>query len=95
MRVTLTLLALFCAPALSAQEIQRINPEGMTQPSTYSHLVRTGDGPDKGFILTGPEPVGFAEVAAAIGAAIGKDVAYVPVPHEAAKESMVGMGIPE
>jgi len=43
MRVTLALLALFCAPALFAQDIQRINPAGMTQPSTYSHLVRTGD----------------------------------------------------
>ena len=43
MRGLLVMLALCCAPALFAQEIQRINPEGMTQPSTYSHLVRTGD----------------------------------------------------
>ena len=27
----------------SAQELQRINPEGMTQPTTYSHVVRAGN----------------------------------------------------
>ena len=46
-------------------------------------------------VLTGPEAIGFAEVASYIGEAIGKDVKYVPVPHEAAKEAMVGMGVPE
>jgi enamine deaminase RidA (YjgF/YER057c/UK114 family) len=29
--------------AVGAQEIQRINPEGMTQPTTYSHVVRYGN----------------------------------------------------
>jgi len=29
--------------AAAAQEIQRINPEGMTQPTAYSHVVRFGD----------------------------------------------------
>ena len=47
------------------------------------------------YVLTGPEAIGFNEVAAYIGEAIGKEVRYVPVPHEAAKESMVGMGFPE
>jgi uncharacterized protein YbjT (DUF2867 family) len=41
------------------------------------------------------EAIGFAEVASSIGKAIGEDVEYVPVPHEAAKEAMVGMGVPE
>ncbi|MGI9203810.1 MAG: hypothetical protein ACR2Q3_07350, partial [Woeseiaceae bacterium] len=26
-----------------AQEIERINPNGMTQPTAYSHLVKYGD----------------------------------------------------
>lgn len=47
------------------------------------------------FILTGPKPIGFADVAAGIGAAIGKPVTYVPVPHEAARQAMLGMGMPE
>lgn len=47
------------------------------------------------YVLTGPESIGFAEVASTIGKAIGKEVRYVPVPHEAAKEAMMGMGFPE
>ncbi len=47
------------------------------------------------YVLTGPEAIGFSEVASYIGKAIGKDVQYVPVPHEAAKEAMLGMGFPE
>jgi uncharacterized protein YbjT (DUF2867 family) len=47
------------------------------------------------FVLTGPQPIGFAEIAAAIGKAVGKDVKYVPVPHESAKQAMIGMGMPE
>jgi uncharacterized protein YbjT (DUF2867 family) len=47
------------------------------------------------FVLTGPQTIGFADVASFIGQAIGKEVQYVPVPHEAAKESMLGMGFPE
>jgi uncharacterized protein YbjT (DUF2867 family) len=47
------------------------------------------------FVLTGPEPIGFAQVAAAIGQAAGREVRYVAVPHEAARAAMVGMGMPE
>ena len=47
------------------------------------------------FILTGPESVGFADVAKTMTRVLGKDVQYVPVPHEAAKQAMVGMGFPE
>ena len=39
---TALLFAVF-VHAASAQELRRINPEGMTQPTTYSHLVRAGD----------------------------------------------------
>jgi len=40
MKVTLLCLGAFFAVAASAQEIQRINPPGMTQPTAYSHVVR-------------------------------------------------------
>jgi uncharacterized protein YbjT (DUF2867 family) len=50
---------------------------------------------NKTFVLTGPKPIGFADIAAGIGKAIGKDVKYVPVPHDAAKQAMLGMGLPE
>ncbi len=46
-------------------------------------------------MLTGPEAIGFGDVASYIGQAIGGDVQHVPVRHEAAKEAMLGMGFPE
>ncbi|HXV63017.1 MAG TPA: RidA family protein [Vicinamibacteria bacterium] len=42
MRFTTLLLALFASGA-GAQTIERINPEGMTQPTAYHHLVRAGN----------------------------------------------------
>jgi uncharacterized protein YbjT (DUF2867 family) len=47
------------------------------------------------FILTGPASIGFADVAAILSRVSGRAVEYVPVPHEAATEAMVGMGVPE
>jgi len=35
-----TVIALLFAANAGAQDIERINPEGMTQPTSYSHLVR-------------------------------------------------------
>ena len=40
---TAAILVAVGAFAGSAQEIRRINPEGMTQPTTYSHVVRAGN----------------------------------------------------
>ena len=33
----------FIAGLAGAQEIERINPDGMTQPTSYSHVVRYGE----------------------------------------------------
>jgi len=46
-------------------------------------------------VLTGPKSVGFTEVAEILSRVLGKEVKYVPVPHEAAGEAMSGMGLPE
>ena len=40
MKTILASLALFLTVTVSAQEIQHINPEGMTQPTAYTHVVR-------------------------------------------------------
>lgn len=58
----------------------------------------TSDGDEfagESFVLTGPASIGMADVAGTLSGVLGKDVNYVPVPHEAAKESMLGMGFPE
>ena len=58
--------------------------------------VLTGSGHEgKSYILTGPEPISFHDIAQTFSKVLGKDVKYVNVPDEAALQSMVGMGVPE
>ncbi|HET7903256.1 MAG TPA: SDR family oxidoreductase [Candidatus Eisenbacteria bacterium] len=45
--------------------------------------------------LSGPESLGFAEIAARIGKAIGRTVTYVDVPGDAAREALLSQGWPE
>jgi uncharacterized protein YbjT (DUF2867 family) len=55
-----------------------------------------GDGHDGCvYTLTGPAAVTHAEIAAAISAASGRPVEYVPVPEEAARRSLAEAGVPE
>ncbi len=56
--------------------------------------VLTEDGhQDKTYGLTGPTSISFHDVAAGLSKALGKEVKYVDVPLEAAREAMVGMGL--
>jgi uncharacterized protein YbjT (DUF2867 family) len=58
--------------------------------------VLTGSGHEgKSYILTGPEAISLHDVAGTFSKVLGKEVNYVSVPGEAARESMVGMGLPE
>jgi uncharacterized protein YbjT (DUF2867 family) len=58
--------------------------------------VLTGSGHEgKSYILTGPEAISFHDVAARFSKVLDKEVNYVNVPHEAAFDSMVSMGVPE
>ena len=49
----------------------------------------------KEYVLTGPNSVSMSEVASSFTNTLGKQVNYIPVPHEASKEAMMGMGFPE
>ena len=49
----------------------------------------------KAYTLTGPESISLHDVATGLSKAIGKQVNYVNVPLEAARQGMVGMGLPE
>lgn len=64
--------------------------------SAVGALTAEGDAfKGKEFVMTGPESIGFANVAEKIGAAVGKPVQYMAVPHEMAIETMTGMGMPD
>jgi uncharacterized protein YbjT (DUF2867 family) len=43
--------------------------------------------------LTGPEPLGYAQVTTKLSGLLGRDVAYVPVPDAAAYGAIQGMGM--
>ena len=49
---------------------------------------------NKAYDLTGPEALSMSEQAKILGDAIGKPVKYVDVPDAAAKDAMLGMGMP-
>jgi uncharacterized protein YbjT (DUF2867 family) len=58
--------------------------------------VLTEDGHDsKTYTLTGPASISFHDVAAGFSKALGKEVKYVDVPLEAAREGIIGMGMSE
>ena len=42
MRITALLAILFTAAPAMAQQIERINPPGLSTPTTYSHVVKVG-----------------------------------------------------
>jgi uncharacterized protein YbjT (DUF2867 family) len=49
----------------------------------------------KTYGLTGPASISYHDIASGLSQALGKEVKYVDVPLEAAREAMVGMGLPE
>ena len=48
----------------------------------------------KSYTLTGPESISFAQLAEQLSEVVGKTVKAVDVPVEAAKQSMLDMGVP-
>jgi uncharacterized protein YbjT (DUF2867 family) len=72
---------------------------GMVDPADTGRVgaaVVASDGHEGNtYTVTGPERVGFAQVAEALSAATGHTVEYVDVPPEAAKEAMAAAGLPE
>ncbi len=58
--------------------------------------VLTTEGHDgESYYLTGPESISMADIAASLSSALGKQVSYVDVPGEAAKQALLGMGMSE
>jgi uncharacterized protein YbjT (DUF2867 family) len=60
-----------------------------------SKVLTEGGHEDKVYTLTGPAAISFYDVAEALSEVLGKEVSYVAVPLEKAKEAMLNIGIPE
>jgi nucleoside-diphosphate-sugar epimerase len=58
-----------------------------------THVLTTLGHEGKTYTLTGPASLSMHDIAATIGAVVGKEVKYVAVPVDAAKQSMSQMGM--
>ena len=47
------------------------------------------------YVLTGPEAITYERIAEELSAAAGRRVEFVAVPDEAARQALVGVGLPE
>jgi uncharacterized protein YbjT (DUF2867 family) len=83
--------ALF-APAEGAR-ISMIDPRDV---ATAAAAVLAGAGlTGETHVLTGPEAITYGRVAEDLSAVLGRNIRFVPVPDGAARESLVGAGMPE
>jgi uncharacterized protein YbjT (DUF2867 family) len=60
-----------------------------------ANLLTTAGHEGKTYPLTGPQSLTYHEVADIVARVIGRPVKYVDVPRDAAKQSMLGAGMPE
>jgi len=58
-------------------------------------VLSEGGHQSKVYTLTGPTTISFHDVAEALGEVLGKEVSYVAIPLEKAKEAMLNRGISE
>ena len=62
---------------------------------TATQVLTTEGHEGQTYVLTGPAQYSFHDVACGLSKALGKEVRYVNVPMEAAREAMIGVGMPE
>jgi uncharacterized protein YbjT (DUF2867 family) len=80
------------APA-GAAEIAFVDPRDV---AACAAVALAEDGHAGGaYALTGPEAITFERIARELSAATGRPVSYVDVPEPAARQGMVGAGLPE
>ena len=72
------------APFVDVRDIAAVAASCLTEPD---HVGRF-------YEVTGPEAIGYGDIAATFTRILGRKVSYVDVPVEAAAESMLNMGMP-
>jgi (4-alkanoyl-5-oxo-2,5-dihydrofuran-3-yl)methyl phosphate reductase len=77
--------------ALGEAAIPVIDPEDIAESAAT--VLTTPGHEGKAYELSGPDALTTAQQVEAVGRAIGKDLKYVNVPDDAARQSMLGMGM--
>ena len=62
---------------------------------TAAKILTTEGHEGQTYVMTGPASISIRDVASGLSKALGKEVKYVNVPMEAAREAMIGMGMSE
>ena len=83
--------ALF-APAEGAR-ISMIDPRDVGTAAAF--LLAEDGHQEETYVLTGTEPITYERVAEELSAVAGRPIPFVAVPDEAARQALVGAGIPE
>jgi uncharacterized protein YbjT (DUF2867 family) len=69
--------------------------EGDVAASAAEVLLRRQDDSDRTYLLTGPEPLSRADQVGILGATLGRNLRFEPVPVEVARARMLADGRPE
>lgn len=72
------------APMVDVRDIAAVAAACLTEPGHENQIYE----------VTGPEPIGYADIAAVFTRVLGRPVGYVDVPLDAAAKSMVDAGMP-
>ena len=74
----------------------QVSPVDVLDIAAVAVAVITGTGHEgKTYVITGPEALTYADVAEKLSVAVGKNVTYVDVPLEKAKQALLDGGAPE
>ncbi len=94
--------ALAWAPAVRATGVVRastgdgriamIHPDDVAEVAVQALL--TGSGESRGWSVTGPQPLSYAQMADKLGRTLGRPVAFQAISDEAALQSLTGGGLP-
>lgn len=80
--------------AFYAPDVARITPIDARDVAAVAAQVLTGDGHEgRAYVLTGPEPLSYADVAERYARVLGSEVNWVEVTLERARESMLAAGL--
>lgn len=80
----------------AASKDSRVSPVDLRDIAAVALAVLTGTGHEgKTYVVTGPEALTYADVAEKLSSAVGKNVTYVDVPLEKAKQAILDGGAPE
>jgi uncharacterized protein YbjT (DUF2867 family) len=77
--------------ALGSTALPVIDPEDIAEAAAT--VLTTPGHEGKAYELSGPEAVTTEDQVKTIGAVLGRDLSYVNVPDDAARQSMLGMGM--